>query len=195
MPIVTKGLEGIAVAQTRIGDVRGDVGQLIYYGYDINELAGNVCFEEVIHLLGPNTTAAIEREVPGDAHQPYAKIANGGQLAAVLDDADEGVLHNVFGLGPVRQHAPSHGEKLGAVAGNQPRRRITVAPPGFCDILGIGVMHVCSSVFERSKPRRSGGVDWLPPSVFPRQWLRHAGEESRDQDAPPLCGACTLRSS
>jgi citrate synthase len=51
MPIVTKGLEGIAVAQTRIGDVRGDIGQLIYYGYDINELAGNVCFEEVVHLL------------------------------------------------------------------------------------------------------------------------------------------------
>src|SRR5437762_3225486 len=51
MPVVSKGLEGIAVAQTRIGDVRGDVGQLIYYGYDINELAGKVCFEEVIHLL------------------------------------------------------------------------------------------------------------------------------------------------
>ena len=51
MPVVSKGLEGIAVAQTRIGDVRGDIGQLIYYGYDINELAGKVCFEEVIHLL------------------------------------------------------------------------------------------------------------------------------------------------
>src|SRR5277367_6795464 len=51
MPVVSKGLEGIAVAQTRIGDVRGDIGQLIYYGYDINELAGKVCFEEVIYLL------------------------------------------------------------------------------------------------------------------------------------------------
>jgi citrate synthase len=51
MSVVSKGLEGIAVAQTRIGDVRGDIGQLIYYGYDINELAGKVSFEEVIHLL------------------------------------------------------------------------------------------------------------------------------------------------
>ena len=51
MTIVSKGLEGITVAQTRIGDVRGDIGQLIYCGYDINELAGKVCFEEVIHLL------------------------------------------------------------------------------------------------------------------------------------------------
>src|SRR6266850_4307132 len=51
MTVVSKGLEGIAVAQTRIGDVRGDIGQLIYCGYDINELAGKVCFEEVVHLL------------------------------------------------------------------------------------------------------------------------------------------------
>ena len=51
MTIVAKGLEGIAVGQTRIGEVRGDVGQLIYCGYDINELAGKVCFEEVVYLL------------------------------------------------------------------------------------------------------------------------------------------------
>jgi citrate synthase len=51
MTVVSKGLEGITVAQTRIGDVRGDIGQLIYCGYDINELAGKVCFEEVVYLL------------------------------------------------------------------------------------------------------------------------------------------------
>ncbi|HTS19351.1 MAG TPA: citrate synthase [Verrucomicrobiae bacterium] len=51
MTVVSKGLEGIAVAQTRIGDVRGDIGQLIYRGYDINELAGKVSFEEVVYLL------------------------------------------------------------------------------------------------------------------------------------------------
>ena len=41
MPVTAKGLEGIVAAETRIGDVRGDVGQLIYCGYDINELAGD----------------------------------------------------------------------------------------------------------------------------------------------------------
>jgi citrate synthase len=51
MAVVAKGLEGIVVAATRIGDVRGDIGELIYAGYNINELAGKVCFEEVIHLL------------------------------------------------------------------------------------------------------------------------------------------------
>ncbi len=49
--VTSKGLEGVVVSSTRIGDVRGDIGQLIYYGYDINELAGKVSFEEVAFLL------------------------------------------------------------------------------------------------------------------------------------------------
>ncbi|MGB8169886.1 MAG: citrate synthase [Chthoniobacteraceae bacterium] len=51
MPVIARGLEGIVAAETRIGDVRGDIGQLIYCGYDINELAGKVSYEEVVHLL------------------------------------------------------------------------------------------------------------------------------------------------
>src|SRR5262245_65963993 len=49
-----KGLEGVIAAQTRLSDVRGDIGQLIYCGYDINELAGRVSYEEVVHLLHHN---------------------------------------------------------------------------------------------------------------------------------------------
>ncbi len=47
----TKGLEGIIAAKTRLSDVRGDEGKLIYCGYDINELAGNATYEEVVFLL------------------------------------------------------------------------------------------------------------------------------------------------
>jgi citrate synthase len=50
----TKGLEGVIAANTRLSDVRGDIGQLIYAGYDINELAGKVSYEEVVHLLHHN---------------------------------------------------------------------------------------------------------------------------------------------
>src|SRR2546428_137117 len=46
-----KGLEGVVAASTRLSDVRGDIGQLIYAGYDINELAGKGSFEEGVHLL------------------------------------------------------------------------------------------------------------------------------------------------
>jgi len=50
-PVIARGLEGIVAAETNIGDVRGDIGQLIYRGYDINELAGKVTYEEVVYLL------------------------------------------------------------------------------------------------------------------------------------------------
>lgn len=51
-PVVpAKGLEGVVAASTRLSDVQGDVGQLIYCGYNIDELAGRVSFEEVVYLL------------------------------------------------------------------------------------------------------------------------------------------------
>jgi citrate synthase len=53
-PAPSKGLDGVIAANTRLSDVRGDVGQLIYCGYDINELAGRVSYEEVVHLLHYN---------------------------------------------------------------------------------------------------------------------------------------------
>jgi citrate synthase len=46
-----RGLEGVVAASTRLSDVRGDVGRLIYCGYDIDELAGQATYEEVVHLL------------------------------------------------------------------------------------------------------------------------------------------------
>ena len=54
MSVISKGLEGIVATDTRLGDVRGQEGQLIYCGYDINELADKASFEEVIYLLWHN---------------------------------------------------------------------------------------------------------------------------------------------
>ena len=51
---LSKGLEGVVAATTRLSDVKGDVGELIYAGYNINELAGKVTFEEVLFLLHHN---------------------------------------------------------------------------------------------------------------------------------------------
>ena len=45
------GLEGVAVAETSVGDVRGEEGFFHYRGYDATELARNCSFEEVWHLL------------------------------------------------------------------------------------------------------------------------------------------------
>ena len=77
MPLTARGLEGIVANTTRLSDVIGDKGQLIYCGYDINELAGKVSFKEVVYLLWkgklPNRQEIedftrklrAERELPG----------------------------------------------------------------------------------------------------------------------------------
>jgi len=68
---ISKGLEGVIANETRLGDVRGLEGQLVYCGYDINELAGKASFEEVIYLLWHN-------KLPNRAELDGLK----GQLAA-----------------------------------------------------------------------------------------------------------------
>ena len=50
-PASSKGLEGVVAATTKLSDVRGLDGELIYCGYNINELAGKATYEEVVHLL------------------------------------------------------------------------------------------------------------------------------------------------
>jgi citrate synthase len=45
------GLEGVVVAQTRLSAINGEKGELIYGGYDIDDLARHTTFEEVAYLL------------------------------------------------------------------------------------------------------------------------------------------------
>jgi citrate synthase len=50
-PQVAKGLEGIVAAATQLSDVQGQVGRLLYRGYDIDDLAAHSTFEETVDLL------------------------------------------------------------------------------------------------------------------------------------------------
>ena len=111
MPVVSRGLEGIIAAETRIGDVRGDIGQLIYCGYDINELAGKVSYEEVVHLLWhsrlPNqreldkltTALRAERELPQGV---IDFLLNAPKSAAPIDIMRTGV--SMLGGYPTVRH-------------------------------------------------------------------------------------------
>ena len=45
------GLRGVVAAQTTIGDVNGERGELIYEGINIHELAEHSTFEEIVFLL------------------------------------------------------------------------------------------------------------------------------------------------
>src|SRR5688572_30174597 len=46
-----KGLEGVVVGQTQLSAIDGEKGELIYVGYEIDDLARRATFEEVAFLL------------------------------------------------------------------------------------------------------------------------------------------------
>ncbi|MEF8778814.1 MAG: citrate synthase [Natronomonas sp.] len=46
-----KGLEGVLVAESSLSKIDGEEGKLIYRGYNIDDLARNASFEEVVYLL------------------------------------------------------------------------------------------------------------------------------------------------
>jgi citrate synthase len=50
-PILNTGLRGVVIAESRICDVDGANGRLIYRGYLIQDLAKNASFEEAAYLL------------------------------------------------------------------------------------------------------------------------------------------------
>ena len=50
-PVINTGLRGVTVASTKVSDVIGDLGKLIYRGYRVSDLAGKASFEEIVHLL------------------------------------------------------------------------------------------------------------------------------------------------
>ena len=85
------------------GLVKGDVGGCV--------AAGERVGEGVVHLVGTDAAAAVEREVPGDAHEPDAEVADFGKRALVFHDADEGVLHGVLGLGGVAEDGVGDAEE------------------------------------------------------------------------------------
>ena len=47
----SSGLEGVVVAQSRLSAINGAEGELLYGGYEIDDLARNTSFEEVAYLL------------------------------------------------------------------------------------------------------------------------------------------------
>lgn len=65
--IQNTGLRGVTIASTKISDVDGAKGRLVYRGYLAKELAGNASFEEVVHLL------------------LYEKLPNEGELKAIRE--------------------------------------------------------------------------------------------------------------
>jgi citrate synthase len=48
---LARGLKGVVIDETKSSEVNGELGKLIYHGYDIHDLAEKSTFEEVCYLL------------------------------------------------------------------------------------------------------------------------------------------------
>lgn len=107
-PIKARGLEGVIALESALSDIDGEKGQLIYRGYDINDLAEGACFEEVVYLLAngelptrdeldkltqelrseralPAPVLDFLRNVPDDAH-PMAVLQTSVSALGQYDD-------------------------------------------------------------------------------------------------------------
>ena len=78
--ILNTGLRGVTVASTRISDVMGDIGKLIYRGYLVQDLAQRASFEEVAYLLlheilpNKDQLQAFKADLADARHIPYEMI-------------------------------------------------------------------------------------------------------------------------
>src|SRR5688500_17360230 len=78
-----KGLEGVIVGQSKLSDINGEVGELIYGGYDIDDLARNTTFEEVCYLLW-NGELPNREQLDGLNAELHANVALTDQMLGVL---------------------------------------------------------------------------------------------------------------
>jgi len=104
-PIVNTGLRGITVASTRISDVQGKAGKLIYRGYRITDLAEHACYEEIAHLLlmeklpdaeemaGFHHSLAAERAVPDGLMDTLKTIPGSAHPMDVMQAAAAMLAH------------------------------------------------------------------------------------------------------
>lgn len=79
--IKNTGLRGVTVASTKISDVQGNAGKLIYRGYLVQDLAAKASYEETAYLLlkeklpNPEELKIFKSELAGERYIPDSVIA------------------------------------------------------------------------------------------------------------------------
>jgi citrate synthase len=80
-PILNTGLRGVTIASTKISDVIGEQGKLIYRGYLVKDLADRATFEEIIYLLlyeklpSADQLASLKKQLAAERDIPVELIA------------------------------------------------------------------------------------------------------------------------
>ena len=84
------GLEGVIAAETRLGEVDGERGRLVIAGHDIERLAGDIAFEDVVSLLAGGAIGDLEvRRAIGEGRSlAFARLPALGDALARADGMD-----------------------------------------------------------------------------------------------------------
>ncbi|MFW6017200.1 MAG: citrate synthase [Halapricum sp.] len=85
---VNRGLDGVAVAETRLSRMDGEAGELIIGGFPVEELAENAIFEETLYLLFYGRLPDAE-ELSAFRAELAERRAIGDEVLAVLRRAAE----------------------------------------------------------------------------------------------------------
>lgn len=120
--VVSNGLEGIVVAETKLSDVDGEGGHLVIAGYDVEELAPVATFEDAFALLinGALPDAAGRARIQQDlaaarafAFASLARVSNGLDVPSGMD-----ALRGCLGQLSLDQESPAsaHAKIAGALA-------------------------------------------------------------------------------
>ena len=109
---VPRGLAGVAVAETSVGDVRGEEGFYHYHEYDATTLARRWSFEDVWRLL-------VDGALPADDTERAAFAAETAALRPLPPSID-GVVGAVSSLGSPDAELRSLMAAIGASAGFRP---------------------------------------------------------------------------
>ncbi len=78
-----KGLEGIVVAESELSNINGETGDLLYRGYDIEDLATGASYEEVLYLLW-NGTLPTPDELEGFSDAMASEFTVDGRVLDAL---------------------------------------------------------------------------------------------------------------
>lgn len=89
---INQGLDGVVVANTRISNIDGDRGELVYAGYTLEELISRHCsYEDVVHLL-------LRDELPSSPEESQlfaADLASRRELSPALEAMIDAIPRNL----------------------------------------------------------------------------------------------------
>ncbi len=129
-----RGLEGVLVAESSLSEIDGDEGRLVYRGYDIDDLARDASYEEVLYLLwhGELPTRALLdafRDGMATERELDPEVLNAIECLARADESPMAVMRTVTSMLSAYDPDAEDGDVQSIPANVRKGRRITAKLP------------------------------------------------------------------